>query len=177
MLQRREAMAFLALAGMLLAAAPVSVQAQEAAARPAEAQPNVSVTIRVHRLDHGQRRLLKSYNLLVAPDTPGSKLLSGSRVPLPMGGDGSDKAAFIYQNIGFSANAEVKLLGDGRIKLVALIEDSRLAETVAGRPPVVETRQLSVNAVLTDGKPMEVTRVESETDPSGLVEVEAKILK
>jgi hypothetical protein len=34
-----------------------------------------------------------------------------------------------------------------------------------------------VNTVLTDGQPMEVTRVDGGTDPSGYVEVEAKVLR
>jgi hypothetical protein len=95
---------------------------------------------------------------------------------------GDDKAAadgarFVYQNIGFSAEAMVWILSSGKIKLVGSFEDSRLSEAVAGRPPVVETRQLSVNTVLTDGQPMEVTRVDGGTDPSGYVEVEAKVLR
>ncbi len=44
-------------------------------------------------------------------------------------------------------------------------------------PPHVETRQLSVNAVLTPGEPLEVGRVEGIRDRSGFVEVEAKILR
>jgi hypothetical protein len=162
----------LALVCLILTAAPAV--AQEASTRPApEPQPNVRVTIRVMRLEQGKPRPVKSYDLVVSPETPGSKLLSGARVPLPVGGSES----FIYQNIGFSAEATVWLLPGGKIKLLAQIEDSRLAEPVAGRPPVVETRQLSVNTILSDGQPMVVTKVEGDADPSGQVEVEAKILR
>ena len=119
--------------------------------------------------------MVKTYHLVVGPETKGSTLLSGARVPLPVGGDAADKAAFVYQNIGFSVVAEAFVLTDGRIRLNAQLEDSRLLEPVAGRPPVVETRQLSVNAVLSEGKPLEVTRVEGEVDPNGFVEVEAKV--
>ncbi|HEX6853647.1 MAG TPA: hypothetical protein VF139_19780 [Candidatus Polarisedimenticolaceae bacterium] len=134
-------------------------------------QPNVKVTIRLGKIEQGKRNVLKTYDLVVAPDTTGSKLLSGSRVPIPTGSE------VVYQNIGFSCEAMVWLVGDGKIKLAAKIEDSRLSDKVANAAPFVETRQLSVNAVLTDGKPMEVTKVEGAIDPSGFVEVEAAVLK
>jgi hypothetical protein len=134
-------------------------------------QPNVKVTIRLGKIEQGKRNVLKTYDLVVAPETTGSKLLSGSRVPISTGSE------IVYQNIGFSAEAMVWLVGDGKIKLSAKIEDSRLADKVANAAPFVETRQLSVNAVLTDGRPMEVTKVEGSIDPSGFVEVEAAVLK
>jgi hypothetical protein len=170
----------LALAGLILVLGSLASRAAEPAPPAAEPRGNVKVTIRIGRVEGGQRRPVKSYDLVVAPDTAGSKLLSGARVPLPVGDDkseGGEGVRFVYQNIGFSAEAMVWVLPTGKIKLLAQIEDSRLAEAVAGRPPVVETRQLSVNAVLTDGQPMEVTRVDGGTDPSGFVEVEAKVLR
>lgn len=134
-------------------------------------QPNVKVTIRLGKIEQGKRNVVKTYDLVVSPESTGSRLLSGSRVPIPTGSE------VVYQNIGFSAEAMVWLVGDGKIKLAAKIEDSRLSEKAAGSAPYVETRQLSVNAVLTDGKPMEVTKVEGSIDPSGFVEVEAAVLK
>ena len=175
MVHRQRALASLALLGVMLVAAAVPVHAQEAPRSAVQPQPNVRVTIRLGRVEKGQRRVVKTYHLVVGPETKGSTLLSGARVPLPVGGDAADKAAFVYQNIGFSVVAEAFVLTDGRIRLQAELEDSRLLEPVAGRPPVVETRQLSVNAVLADGKPLEVTRVEGEVDPNGFVEVEAKV--
>ena len=170
-----------ALVGLILVAVPVPSRAEGPPASNPAAEPrgNVKVTIRLGRLENGQRRPTKSYDLVVAPETNGSKLLAGARVPLPVGDDKAeaDGARFVYQNIGFSAEAMVWILSSGKIKLMGNFEDSRLVETVAGRPPVVETRQLSVNTVLTDGQPMEVTRVDGGTDPSGYVEVEAKILR
>ena len=170
-----------ALVGLILVAAPAPSRAQEPPASNPVAEPrgNVKVTIRLGRLENGQRRPMKSYDLVVAPETAGSKLLAGARVPLPVGDDKAEAAGarFVYQNIGFSAEAMVWILSNGKIKLQGNFEDSRLSEAVGGRPPVVETRQLSVNTVLTDGQPMEVTRVEGGTDPSGYVEVEAKVLR
>ena len=170
-----------ALVALILVASPVPSWAQGTPASGAAAEPraNVKVTIRLGRLENGQRRPTKSYDLVVAPDTAGSKLLAGARVPLPVGEDRAegDGAKFVYQNIGFSAEAMVWILSNGKIKLLGSFEDSRLAEAGAGKPPVVETRQLSVNTVLTDGQALEVTRVDGGTDPSGYVEVEAKILR
>jgi hypothetical protein len=170
----------LALASLILALAPVAPRAADPAPPAPEPRGNVRVTIRLGRLENGKRQPMKSYDLVVAPDTAGSKLLSGARVPLPVGDDkaeATEGGRFVYQNIGFSAEAMVWILSDGKIKILGQFEDSRLAEAVAGRPPVVQTRQLSVNAVLTDGQPMEVTRVDGGTDPSGYVEVEAKVLR
>jgi hypothetical protein len=160
--------------------------AEEAKApSPAEPQTDVRVTIRLGRVEQGKRNVLKSYDLVVAAGTVGSKLMSGARVPIPTagsdaadkgtGGDGSTR--FVYQNIGFSVDAKVWIIGDKKLKLLAEIEDSRLKERAAGQPPIVETRQLSMNAILSDGTPMEVTRVEGEADLTGFVEIEAKILR
>lgn len=173
------------LAALFAPAVCVPAGAQETRAQsPAEPQTNVRVTIRLVKLDQGKRNVVKSYDLLVATGTTGSKLLSGSRVPIPnvkrepaeKGAGGEESTQYVYQNIGFSVEAKVWLVGDRKVKLLAEIEDSRLKER-AGQPPVVETRQLSVNTLLPDGTPMEATRIEGDADPSGVVEVEARILR
>jgi hypothetical protein len=179
------------LSGALLAVlvAPglcTATRAEEAKApSPAEPQTNVRVTIRLGRMEQGKRNVLKSYDLVVAAGTVGSKLLSGARVPIPtagsdaaekgMGNDGATR--FVYQNIGFSVDAKVWILGDKKIKLLAELEDSRVKERTGNQPPFVETRQLSINAILSDGAPLEVTRVEGEADQPGFVEIEAKVLR
>ncbi len=178
------------LSGALLAAlvAPVAsapARAEEAkASAGTEPQVNVKVTVRLGRMEQGKRNVLKSYDLVVASGSTGSKLLSGARVPIPTasepgdkgpGGDGSTR--FVYQNIGFSAEARVWITGDRKIKILAELEDSRVKERTGNQPPFVETRQLSVNAILSDGTPMEVTRVEGEADQPGFVEIEAKTLR
>ena len=65
---------------------------------------------------------------------------------------------------------------EGRIKLIATLEDSKVEAGKDGMPPSVETRQLSINAMLTPGEPLEVGRIEGIRDRSGFVEVEAEIL-
>src|SRR4029078_8396918 len=71
-----------ALVALLLVAVVVPCRAAEPSAEP---RGNVKVTIRLGRLEKGQRRPTKSYDLVIAPETPGSKLLAGARVPLPVG--------------------------------------------------------------------------------------------
>jgi len=145
---------------------------------------NVLITIRLGKIEGSDRIPVKSYDLVVADGTSGSKLLSGQRVPFPTasmpsadgsGDEGGATQAFVYQNVGFVVEARAWLVDKNKIKLIADIEDSRVRDGKGGEPPIVETRQLRVNAILTDGEPLELTRVESE-DQSGFVEVEAKIL-
>ncbi len=68
------------------------------------------------------------------------------------------------------------LEGDDLKELHATLEDSEVEAGQDGKPPSVETRQLSINAILTPGEPLEVGRVEGIRDRSGFVEVEARIL-
>ncbi len=172
--------------GALLAVIVAPAGAEEARPpSPAEPQTNVRITVRIGRIEQGKRNVLKSYDLVVAAGPVGSSLLSGARVPIPTAaGDAADKGAggdgstrFVYQNIGFSTDAKAWIVADKKVKLLANIEDSRLKDRAAGLPPIVETRQMSMSAILSDGVPMEVTRFEGETDLSGFVEIEARILK
>jgi hypothetical protein len=91
-------------------------------------------------------------------------------------GEGVEQT-YVYQNVGFVTSVEARILDGNRIRLRADIEDSHVREGLEGVPPTVETRQLNINVILTDGVPLELTRVEGLTDHSGYVEVEAKILK
>jgi len=139
---------------------------------------NVRLTFRMGPIEGGQRTVAKSYSLIVAAGTTGSKLLSGERIPFPaQTADGDGTQTFVYQNIGFSIDVRVWLVDTNRIEIVADIEDSRIRPGVDGEPPTVETRQLAVNAILTGGVPLELTHVEGVTDKAGFVEVEAQILR
>ena len=161
-------------------AASAERAAEEAANPEASAPPvNVLLTFRLGRLENGVRKDVKSYDLVVVSGGSGSKLLSGARVPFLTSGrsDSGDPPSFVYQNIGFSTEAHAWELADGRIKVLASLEDSRVSEQVADEPATVETSQLSIDAILTPGKPLEVTRVEGIRDRSGFVEVEAKVLR
>lgn len=176
--------AWIAASIIFVSVLPLPARAEES--RPAGAaapQTNVRVTVRLGKLEQGKRTVLKTYGLLVVAGGSGSKLLSGARVPIPTampaasGTAGEAGTRIVYQNIGFSVTAETWLAGDKKIGIRADIEDSRLDERGQGQLPVVETRQLSVNALVSDGVPIEVTRVEADAGATGFVEVEAEILK
>ena len=137
---------------------------------------NVLLTFRMGTFEDDRRDVKKSYQLVVAEGPVGSKLLSGQRVAFPTtSGDASQ--VYVYQNIGFSTEVRVRLIDKKTIKVVANIEDSVVNRDETGAPPSVETRQLSVNVVLTDGEPLELTRVEGILDDSGFVEIVAEILE
>lgn len=173
----------LALVSVLFLLAPVApVAAQDAAqAAPPDSARNVLLTIKLGSIVGDDRQTVKEYQLVLAENTRGSRLLSGARVPLQteVGDDDADVVtSYTYQNIGFTVTAEVRPAPNGRIALSALLEDSRIrddADPTAG-PPVVETRQLSVEVVLEDGKLLEITRVEGVDDDPGYVEVRADVL-
>ncbi len=151
---------------------PIPTGAQESDGTKA-LEGNVRVTFRMGTLEDGKRVPTKTYDLIVSSGTSGSKLLSGSRVPFPTSTDGD---GIVYQNVGFTTEVLTWILDKKRIKLLANIENSIVIEDEDGGPPTVETRQVSVNAILEDGVPMELTRVEGILDKPGFVEVEAKIL-
>ena len=163
-----------AAAAMLLAlafAAPLAAQAGDAGA--VEGTTNVQLIFRIGTIENGQKTQVKSYKLVVAEGAIGSRLLAGQRVPFPS----SDvDGGLVYQNIGFATEARVWLVDKKTIKVVADIEDSRLREGENGKPPTVETRQLVVSAVLTDGVALELTSVIGVADIAGYVDLEAKVL-
>lgn len=172
---RRVAAAVAIVAIALLPVPPAAAQSQETQGTGAAAE-NVKLTVRLGRLADGERTEVKSYDLIVISGGVSSRLLSGERKPFPAGegGDGGS-GRIVYQNIGFSTEAHAWVLDDGRIKIVATIEDSRIAEDVTAGAPDVETRQLAVGAIVEPGVPLEVSRVEGIREMSGFVEIEAKV--
>lgn len=172
---------WLATAIVLLLIAPIVLAQNDAESAPDKdtSTANIRVTVRIGTIEGDERVTLKSYSLIVADGTPGSKLLSGQRVPFPSGGGDAagEEGGFIYRNVGFVTEVRAWLVDKKTIKLMAQIEDSRLRPGKTGQPPTVETRQLDVNVMLTDGVPLELTRAEGITDHTGFVEVEATILR
>jgi len=146
--------------------------AQDADASLVEGTTNVRLIFKMGTIENGQKSQVKSYTLIVAEGPVGSKLLAGQRVPFP-GSDG----AIVYQNVGFATEARVWIVDKHTIKVVVDIEDSRVLEGEGGNPPTVETRQLTVSAVLTEGVTLELTRVDGVADISGYVELEARVLR
>ena len=169
----------LAISGVLLVLAPMV--AAQTDSQNLGSKTNILITVRMGTIENGKKIPTKSYSLIVASGTMGSKLLAGQRVPFPAtAGEAAAEAdgarRIVYQNVGFVTEMKAWVMDKQKIKLVADIEDSRIAAGKPGEPPSVETRQLAVNAILTDGVPLELTRMDGVTDQAGFVEVEAKIL-
>lgn len=174
MLQFSRAVPAIFLTIFLLPVSHLAAQSPEAD-RAAE-RTNVLLTVHLGKLVDGKRSEVKSYRLVLVDGGSSSRLLAGARVPFPAAADdAAGPGAFVYQNVGFTTEAHAWVLADGRVKIIASIEDSRVVAGNSGAPPSVQTRQLSVNAVLKPGIPMEVTRVEGIQDQSGFVEIEAEV--
>ena len=141
---------------------------------------NVRITLRVSQVVEGKAVPVRSYDLVAAANAGPSELLSGQRVPFPVKEDQGDGKGtgmhYVYQNVGFTVRAEVRPRSGDKVLLIADIEDSRVVAGEGGAPPTVETRQLNVSAVLTDGTPLRLTEVEVEGELGGFVEVTATIL-
>jgi hypothetical protein len=171
------------LALLLLPSVEATDQSRETVEHEVElpASVNVLLIFRLGTLEDGARKDVKSYQLVVISGGSGSRLLNGARVALATTSRPNDETAdavtFVYQNIGFSTEVNAWMLADGRIKVMASLEDSRIGEELAGKPATIETHQLSVDAILTAGIPLELTRVEGIRDKSGFVEVEATVLR
>ena len=174
-IKRRPIVILLLVAG-LLSVGPILAERDDSGTSATGPAENVKLTFRMGQLEGNKRTESKSYDLVVISGGLGSKLLSGARVPFPTSDDQEADGGWVYQNIGFTTEVHAWVLEDGRIKLIASLEDSQVVAGKDGAPPYVETRQLSINAVLTPGKPLEVGRVKGIRDRSGYVEVEANIL-
>jgi Flp pilus assembly secretin CpaC len=176
-------------AGLLVAAifAITAVMAQSSTSTETRSTgANIQLDFRMGTIEGDTRKVVKSYRLIVASGSSGASLLAGKRIPFPTmdsglpqnpEGDAATGRPIVYQNIGFATTAEAMIIEGNRIVLRADIENSMVVEVEGNGLPVVATRQLSVNVILNDGQPLEVTRAEGLMDRPGFVEVEARILK
>ena len=142
---------------------------------------NVLVTIRVGAPDAP----VKSYQLVADGGGQAAKLMDGQRVPIPTTTFQTSSppdvivpmTSYTYQNVGFEAEVRAWVQEDGRIKIVAEIEDSRLAdEPAAGGRPVIQTRHQRVHGTLIEGEPLRMTRVEEEGAGVRYLEILAEVL-
>jgi Flp pilus assembly secretin CpaC len=178
------------LAGVVLIAtvfAMTAVMAQSSSsANTGSTGANIQLDFRMGTIEDKTRTVVKSYRLIVASGSSGASLLAGERIAFPTmdsglpqnpEGDVATGRPIVYQNIGFATTVEAIIIEGNRIVLRAEIENSIVVESEGNGLPVVATRQLSVNVILNDGQPLEVTRAEGLMDRPGFVEVEARILK
>ena len=154
------------------------------AAHGSEAQEgspgHVLVTISI---GEGRNEPARQYQLMVAEGGEMARLFTGTRVPIPTTTFQSQTepavplTSFTYQNVGFTAQVRT-WLRDGKIKLDANIEESRIAPGSSNVPqPAVQTSQQTIQALLADGKPMRILRADDTAVKSGFVEFKAEIVR
>ena len=90
---------------------------------------------------------------------------------------GGKITSFNYQNIGFTAKIEAKVLDNGQIRLAGQIEDSSLGATGKDGRPIIQTLQQRILATLQDGVPLRINRVEEQGTRSLYIQVQAEVLE
>jgi len=150
-------------------------------------ESNILVTIRLGEMDGAARVPVKTYQLVAQTGGHPVELMSGSRVPIPVtkfqtstppDGEIIPITSYVYQNVGFTVEIEVRLTEAGKIELHAEIEDSRVASWGAapGEQPVISAGQQNIHALLTAGEPLQILRVDDSETGSSYLEIEADIL-
>jgi hypothetical protein len=176
MIRRR----FVLVVPFLLGALPVA--AAEAPAPP-EARANVSFTLTVGRVGGPTGTKERTYKF-VGQDGSVSRMLVGFRTPLPTrsseearGDAGS--TAYIYQNVGVTADLDARSIDNGRFLVSGQVEISGAREgapaesTPSGKPPMIGTFQQELHVVVANGKKI---RIAEGPDPeSGTLYVDLRV--
>jgi hypothetical protein len=156
-----------------------------AAGAQSDANYNVRLTFTAGTLDGTKKENkvpAKSLSLVVTSDGPPATLLTGSRVPIPTTEIATTDqgvvpvTSYTYQNIGFSAEVEARILPNGWIEVRASVEDSWIEPGTEDDHPVVQTRHQRIGVVLQDGAGLEIARSTDADDRIRWVDVTAEIL-
>jgi hypothetical protein len=130
---------------------------------------NVLIKVQVTRDDRDGGETRKAYELLTRNGRP-AELLAGNRVPFAASATVPGKegetgtipvAAYTYQNLGITIQAEPKILDDSRMNVSGQIEITDAEPGAAGSigpQPIVTTFRQQFAATLTAGKPTTVAR-------------------
>ena len=158
-----------------------------AAAHEAEVRSgDIRLTFRISSASPGGEGSERTYQMVVTPGGRPVQLTQGFRVPIPTtsfntqaaeGGNVVPVTSYSYQNVGFTANAEVELTAGGRIHISAHVEDSSIAdgETHPGQPMIATVNQ-RLEVTLKDGASTRVGWVENSEFGSMFLEITAEIL-
>jgi hypothetical protein len=163
-----------------VALAPVTFAQQPAGPEPARS--NVAITLTVGKT--GAEAQDRKYRF-VGQDGNRAAMLVGWRMPIPTAAKSDDGAAaaasavvnYVYQNIGVSADLEVRILASGAVALSGTLEVSGTREGKAGeKMPIIGTfsQRLVVNTT-----PKKKIRVAEGPDPEGgtlHVDLEVEVL-
>jgi hypothetical protein len=177
---------------LALAAAPFIPAAgasDEATETEAARAPNVLVKITLGKVEAGQLKPLRSYQMMASGSGRPARMSTTNRIPLPtvtMGPD--DKrpvTSYTYQNVGFQATvrATVDPRGDA-VRINADIEDTALYNPEAVHTldsgdtkvaPVVTSFTQSIEALLRRDAPALTTLVDDPKGQSMYIQVGAEI--
>lgn len=170
----------LAIPSCLLVVLALSVTAPLAdAAGESGARFNVLVTITSGKFQGLEKIPVRTYHVL-AENGQRTELLDGQRVPIPVTTFKADvqpivpMTSYTYQNVGFSATLWARDAGAGRVQLDGVLEDSRIVAEAA--QPVIQTRSRKFQALLQDGVPTEILRVQTADTEDGYIDVTAEIV-
>lgn len=166
---------------LLLAAASPAPAAEAAAPAAPSARANVSFTLIVGRVGGPEGTKERSYKF-VGQDGSISRMLVGFRTPIPTktAEGGADSIAYIYQNVGVTADLETQSLSGGRFLVSGQIEisgaragDTSAAASTSAKPPMIGTFQQELHVVIPNGKKM---RIAEGPDPeSGTLYVDLRV--
>ena len=159
-------------AGLMLAGAPWARAAETTPADPGA--PNVAITLTIGRLG-GPGGESQRVHRFVGSDGSQARMLVGWRTPIPTTSKGAEAAGdaatmnYVYQNVGVSATLDVRVLGQGRVRLHGEIEisaarESGLTDPTGAKIPTIGTFQQGLDIVVRDGRK---TRVAEGPDPDG----------
>jgi hypothetical protein len=151
-----------------LVGAPLAQDTEEARG----VEPNVQITLAVGDVDDPAPE--RVYRVVGQAGSATHRMLTGWRMPIPThkAPDGdeaeSEVTAFVYQNVGVTANLKVWMLSADRIRLEGQIElsgaNDKMDAASEAQMPVIATFQQELRVVLKAGQPLKVAEV---TDPEG----------
>ena len=161
---------------VLLAAASPAAAAD---APPASARANVAFTLTVGRAGGPEGTKERTYKF-VGQDGAISRMLVGFRTPIPTKSSEDGRSdAYIYQNVGVTADLEALSLTGGRFLVSGQVEISGARESTAAaasagtKPPMIGTFQQELHVVVPNGKKM---RIAEGPDPeSGTLYVDLRV--
>jgi hypothetical protein len=158
-------------------------------------ESNVLVKITVGRIENGDRKPMRSYQVLTPGGGGPARINTSNRIPIPamtaMPAQNEDGAhimpvtSFSYQNVGFQASVRTVILGSDTVKLSADIEDAALYNPAdinrkpgaATAPVVTSFTQTISDAIVRKGSPLITTVVDDPKGQSMYVQIGAEIQK
>jgi len=157
-----------------------------AAHEPETSPSDVRLTFKLVGVSPEGEQMVRTYQMVVSRSRHPAHITQGFLVPIPTttfntqaseSGTIAPVTSFTYQNVGFTANAEVTMIEGGRVHLKAQVEDSSIAgKESQGGHPMISTVNQALEVKLKDGESTRVGRVENSEFGSMFLEITAEIL-